>query len=75
MENLEYPFIAIILRVVPIRATSMGQIDLFNHLTVCKQMISGLFKMLPKNYSFTNHIADICIKGFGIKLSTRVDMP
>ena len=28
----------------------------WNHLPVCKQMSSGLFKMLAKNYSFTNHI-------------------
>ena len=27
-----------------------------NHLTVCKQMDSSLFKMLPTSYSFTNHI-------------------
>ena len=27
-----------------------------NYLTVYKQIISGLFKMLPTNYSFTRHI-------------------
>ena len=28
----------------------------WNHLTVCQEMSSGLFEMLPTNYSFTNHI-------------------
>ena len=27
----------------------------WNNLTVCKQMNSGLFKMLPTIYSFTTH--------------------
>ena len=31
----------------------------WNHLTVCKQMRSGLFKILPTNYSFTTHISYI----------------
>ena len=30
---------------VPVRDLSIDQIELFNHLTVCKQMSSGLFKM------------------------------
>ena len=36
----------------------------WNHLTVCKQMSSGLFKMLPTNYSFTNNIylTYLCMK-------------
>ena len=28
--------------VVPIRIPSIGQIELFNHLTMCKQMTGGL---------------------------------
>ena len=31
----------------------------WNHLTVCKQMSSGLFRIIPKNYSYTNPIFDI----------------
>ena len=28
----------------------------WNQLTMCKQMNSGSFKMLPTNYSVTNHL-------------------
>ena len=47
---------------------------------MCKQMSSGLFKMLSTNYSFTNHIylyhvylIYICI--FDIKQPRWFDMP
>ena len=33
----------------------------WNYLTVCKQMSSGLFEMLPTNYLFTNHIFNIYV--------------
>ena len=33
----------------------------WNPLTVCKQMSPGLFKMLSKNYSFTNKIFNIYV--------------
>ena len=36
-------------------------------------MNAGLFKMLPINYLFTNHMY-LCA-GFGIKYPTIVDMP
>ena len=39
--NVEYPFIAVShtsRAVVPVWVPSMGQIELFNYLTVCKQM-------------------------------------
>ena len=40
----------------------------WNHLTVCKQKNSGLFKMLPTLYSFKNHIYLIYVlEGLNIK--------
>ena len=33
----------------------------YKHLTVCKQMSFGLFKMLHTKYSLINHIFDICM--------------
>ena len=42
--------------VAPDRVLSMGQIELFGYLTVCKRMNSGLFKILPSNYVFTNYV-------------------
>ena len=30
---------------------------MYDHLTVCKQMSSGSFKMLSENYVFVNHIS------------------
>ena len=43
------------------RVLSMGQVEMFGYLTVCKQISSDLFQMLPTNYLFTNHIQYICI--------------
>ena len=42
--------------VLTVRFPPIDQIELFNHLTVCKQINSGLFKMLPINYLSTNPI-------------------
>ena len=41
----------------------------WNHLTVCKQMSSGLLKTLPTNFSFTNQMRLICMYKLNLALN------
>ena len=60
MDNVDYPFILITLcstmtwTVVPVRVLPMGQIELFNHLTMCKQITDVKIESLVLNSNTCN---------------------
>ena len=48
----------------------------WNHLTVGRQMSSGLFKILPTNYLFRSCISNVYVFKWDFALNNReVDMP
>ena len=47
----------------------------WNYLTVYKQMSSGLFRIMPTNYLFTNHIFSWLFGFYGISIFVGYLMP